>query len=471
MAGKSTPLSPVDAGWFHMDGPTNLAMVAGVIMTNAPLSVTRVKEVFTHRLLPFERFRQRVVERGMPFPVPHWEDDPHFDIDAHIRHIALPAPGDEAALLDLLSDLASTPLDYNRPLWQLHIIDGVPNGGALVLRFHHCVADGTAMMAVAPQVFDATPNAPVTPHVARPSAPPGGLLDRLAAAAQRAMSRSTQFVEESTDLLRNPGRVRQIGQGAVYHVAVAASTLLKESDPPSVFKGKVGTAKRVAWSHPLPLAQVKAVGAASGAKVNDVLVATMTGALRHYMQERQETVDGLTIRAVVPVNLRSPHRALELGNQFGIAFLDLPIGLASAEERLRLTKQAMDSIKSSGEATVFMNIIGLFGMSPKIVEDVGIGIFGTKATLAFTNVVGPRERLFLAGAAVERIIFWVPHPGTLGLGISILSYNDEVTLGIVADAGLVPDPERIAALFGYEFARLWSASHPATDATSAGTLL
>jgi WS/DGAT/MGAT family acyltransferase len=205
------------------------------------------------------------------------------------------------------------------------------------------------------------------------------------------------------------------------------------------------------------LDKVKRVGKATNAKVNDVLVAAMAGALRHYMQQRGAVVDGMTIRGVVPVDLRRPNRALDLGNRFGLVFLDLPVGVAGVLERLGITKQKMDAIKRSPEAAVFMGILNIFGRAPRPVEDIAVGIFGSKATLVMTNVAGPRDPLYLAGSLIERMTFWVPHPGEIGMGISILSYNDTVTLGIIADAGLVPDPERIADEFNLEFDRLCAA--------------
>ena len=165
MPGKIKPMAPVDAGWFHMDGSTNLAMVTGVVLTSEPLDFAHVKDVYAHRLLSFDRFRQRVVEAGMPLATPHWQDDPLFNIDDHFHHVALPAPGDQQVLMELLSDLASTPLDYKRPLWQVHVVDNVEGGGALIFRFHHCVGDGTAMMALSQRLFDATPDAPLDREV------------------------------------------------------------------------------------------------------------------------------------------------------------------------------------------------------------------------------------------------------------------------------------------------------------------
>jgi WS/DGAT/MGAT family acyltransferase len=469
MAAKLQPMDPVDAAWYHMDGATNLAMVTGVALTHTPLDFVRTREVFAHRLLHLRRFRQRVVENGFPYPTPHWEDDPHFTVEDHFHHVALPEPCDKRALLDLLSDIASTPLDYKRPLWQVHIVDRVDAGSAMILRFHHCVGDGTALMAIAQLLFDTAPDAPLDrdPGVVRP--PRAGLLDSLARPVKRLLDQSAQALSSGASLILHPDQAAtlaaDLAQLAARSAGVAVGTLLKTPDPQSPLKGALGIPKRVAWSEPVDLETVKRVGQATGAKVNDVLVAAMAGALRHYMQARGAEVDGMTIRGVVPVDLRRPDRALDLGNRFGLVFLDLPVGISGPLERLAATRQRMDAIKHSPEAAVFLGILGIFGRTPRPVEDIALTIFGSKATLVITNVAGPRTPLFLAGSPIARTTFWVPHPADLGMGISILSYNGAVTLGIVADAGLVPDPEHITAEFNREFDRLCAEVNAAPSAT------
>lgn len=455
------PLSPVDAGWYHMDGDTNLAMVTGVTLTREPLDFARVKAVYEHRIATLPRFRQRVVETGFPVPSPHWEEDPLFNIDDHIRHVALPEPCDQRALMNFLSDLASTPLDYRRPLWQVHVVDRVDGGSAVALRFHHCIGDGTAMMAVAQRLFDVEPDAPPDRPIPQSFPPKAGLFDQFVQPVRLSGQLLGDIVQGGLDLVRHPSHALDLSALAVRSAGVAVGTLLKSPDPTSPIKGGLGIAKRVAWSEPVALREVKEIGRLAGAKVNDVLVAAMAGALRHYMQERGAAVDGVTIRAVVPVDLRPPEQAMALGNHFGLTFLDMPVGVSGPLERLNTTKSKMDAIKQSPEAFVFMNLIGFFGLTPKPVEDIALTIFGSKASLVFTNVAGPRTTLYMAGRAVERLIFWVPHPANLGMGIAIFSYNDKVTVGIVADAGLVPDPEKIAVEFDREFARLLEAVRPA----------
>ncbi len=423
-------MSPVDAAWYHMDGPENLAMVTGVLLTKKPLDFNQVCAVYRERLARFERFHQRVVERGFPLPTPHWEDVPHFDMDQHLHHVALPAPHDQAALMALITDIASTPLDREQPLWQVHVVDQVEGGSALVMRFHHCIADGTAMMGVMQRLFDPAPGTrqPTAP-VLKLATPPLGILDKAALVVSGA--------------------------------GMLIAELLKWPDPPSPLKGDFGMRKHVAWSAPVAIKDVKAIGAHFDAKVNDVLVAAMTGALRTYLKGRGVDVNHTTVRAMVPVDLRPPERAGQMGNEFGLVILELAVTKARAAQRLALTKERMDALKRSTEPMAMRVLLDIFGRTPKAVEDVANLVFGSKTSLVMTNVAGPSSTLYLAGVAIDRMLFWVPHPGReLGMGISIMSYRGQATLAVIADARLVPDPDTITDLFNREFSALLRSLKP-----------
>ncbi|MFN8487599.1 MAG: wax ester/triacylglycerol synthase family O-acyltransferase [Caldilineaceae bacterium] len=459
MANTNKPMSPVDAAWYHIDGPVNLAQVTGILLTQTPLDFARVKEIYSHRLRPFERFRQRVVESGFPIATPHWEDMHHFDIDQHVHHIALPAPHDQAALMNLISDLASTPLDHAHPLWQVHVVDNVEGGGALIMRFHHCIGDGTAMMALSQELFDETPDAPLDRTQPTAHHPEAGLLDRLLGTARHTVERTTRLavstVQSGLDSVQHPEGLLEKAGIAVGAAGMLVSELLKSSDPKSPLKGDFGLEKRVAWSEPVPLDQVKAIGAQFGAKINDVLVAGVTGALRTYLAKRGADVDHNTLRSMVPVDLRPRGQGLNLGNEFGLVILELAVNQANPLERLRITKAHMDRLKRSPEALAILTLFNIFGRGPKLLEDIAVQLFGSKASLVLTNVAGPRQTLYIAGAPIDRMMFWVPHPGKeLGMGISILSYNGVVSLAVISDAHLVPDPEAIAQAFSAEFAKM-----------------
>ena len=189
-----------------------------------------------------------------------------------------------------------------------------------------------------------------------------------------------------------------------------------------------------------------------------MLVAVATGALRRYMEQRGQSTSATSIRASVPVNLRPPDEAHKLGNAFGLVFLTLPIGVVDPARRVRAIKKEMDELKVSPDAIVAFGLLSLIGRAPVEVEQLGLRFFGSKATAVLTNVPGPRKPLYMAGRKIDKVMFWVPQSGHLGLGISILSYNGGVMLGIATDAGLVPDPERIVDNFKVEFEAMRAAA-------------
>jgi diacylglycerol O-acyltransferase len=445
-------MSAADAAWFHNDGPANLAIVMGVVLTKKPLDFERVRKIYTERIVTFDRFRQRVVETGFPMATPHWQDMPNFSIDQHLHHIALAAPHDEAALVELVNDLASMPLDHTLPLWQAYVVDDVAGGSALITRAHHCMADGTAMMTVTQRLYDPAPGAkPLPPPRARGASIGKGAGKGLFAPA------IDLITETARDALALAG-----GAGML------VGELLRADDPPSPLKGDFSLGKRVAWSQPVAVRDIKAIGMRHDAKVNDVLVAAMTGALRKYLKGRGVDVDHTTVRAMVPVDLRPPERIGQLGNEFGLVLLDLAVTEARTDRRLALTKARMDALKRSPEPLATKALLNLLGRGPKVLEDFSNDLFGRKASVVMTNVVGPSEVLYLAGVPIDRILPWAPHPGKrLGMAVSILSYRGMASLTVIGDAYLVPDPGAITGEFNREFQKmLKGATHGAAQKTA-----
>ena len=225
-------------------------------------------------------------------------------------------------------------------------------------------------------------------------------------------------------------------------------------DSPTRFKGTPGVAKRVAWAEPLSLPEVKTIGKALGASVNDVLLACVAGALRGYLLEKGDPVDGVMLRALVPVNLRPMEKAYRLGNQFGLVFLDLPIGIENPVERLYKVRANMRALKESYQPILALGLLAAMGAGPKILLEKLLAILARNATAVMTNVPVPQAPLFLAGGRIESLMFWVPQSGDIGMGVSIISYNDGVQFGVVTDRGLCPDPQKLMARFGAEFEKL-----------------
>lgn len=459
MAQVSHPLSAVDSAWLHMDDPTNLMMVTGVALLDGSIDVERCYKTFESRLLSFDRFRMRVADRRGSLSASRWEPDPHFLLRSHIHRVALPSPGDMTTLQEFLGDLASTPLDDTKPLWQVHLVENVLGGSAIVMRFHHCIGDGTAMNTVMHRLMDTTSDAPIE----RPKPQSnhnhtlGPLLEPLASTIEGSIKLVDDLVHEGMEFLQHPEHLLDLPAQAASGAVALSRVLLLSPETKTPLKGPLGVQKRVAWSSCVPLDQVKQIGKVAGAKVNDVLLAAVAGALRTYLIGRNFKVDGLEIRAVIPVDLRPPSRAHDLGNEFGLVFLSLPLGTPSPIMRLAEVKQRMEALKRSPEAYVFYGLLNFFGRTPAQVEEQAVNLFGSKATAVMTNVRGPTEQLYLAGNRIKNIMFWVPQSGRLGMGISIMSYCGQVTLGVITDAGLVPDPQTITAAFEREFHVLYDA--------------
>jgi diacylglycerol O-acyltransferase len=474
------PMSKVDTAWLRMETPTNLMMITGVMMLDRALDIARFKRVLAERFLAYRRFRQKAVSITSGAV---WEIDRDFDLDWHVRITALPGAAGTAELQHLVSQLASTPLDHSKPLWQFHVVEKFGGGSALIMRVHHCYADGLALVQVLLSLTDAERKrekpAPLASAWLKEDR--GGVLDRLLEPARAGFGRAfhigERIVGKGIEMLSHPAAAGQIVDEGSAIVREFATALTLADDPPTPLKGPLGVTKRVAWMEPLDLENVKSVGRGLDCTVNDVLMASVAGALRSYLIDLDESVDGLTIRATVPVSLRPLEHAKKLGNHFGLVFLELPIGEPNPLRRLERIAACMREIKRSRQAVMTFGLLAALGMGPSMLQRPALELFSRKATAVATNVPGPAEPLYLAGCKISEQMFWVPQSGSIGMGISILSYDGQVFFGLIADAKLVPDPNQIIRRFRPEFDKLlliammedWE--QPITAADAAATLL
>lgn len=413
-------LPAVDAAWLRMDSPTNAIVINALLVFREAPAFERVKALVEERLLAHRRFLQRVVEPALGHP--YWELDPRFHVGAHLHRIGLGSPGDQAALEALLGDLASTRLDRDKPLWQSHFIEGVGTGAALFTRLHHSMGDGVSLVRFLLGLTDE--GAVLSPPEVGVEAPhPERLAERAKVAAAQALTL---------------GRL-----------------LLLPPDSPTPLKGELCTDKRVAWSSPRPLEQVKALAHRHGAKVNDVLVAALTGALARHL-ERQVPLSGLNLRALVPVYVREPGAGDDLGNHFGLVYVPLPIAIDDRLARLRTLRQSFEQLKRDPDAVVALGVLGAMGVTSSEIEHIGIELFTRKATVMVTNVPGPPVEIHLAGKPLSEMLVWAPVSGHIGVGLTLLSYAGQVRLGVAADALRVPEPRALVRAYEEELAALIS---------------
>jgi len=453
-------MSAVDTAWLRMDRPSNLMQICGVLIFEGDLRHEALRRAITERFLKFERFRQRPVQ--LPGAV-FWETDAGFDVGHHVKRIALPGAGATKELQTLVSRLASEPLDPAHPLWQFHLVDNFAGGSAVIMRIHHCYADGIALVRVFMSMTDETargpPAMPFEPAARRSRHDGAG--DPFAAwtrpfedAMASVLNIGTTIVEKGAELWLDPMKALTLAERGTAFTAEIAKLALMPRDSPTRFKGKPGVRKRVAWADPLPLDEVKTIGKALACSINDVLLACVAGALRDYLQRKGDPTDDVTIRALVPVNLRPLEKAWKLGNRFGLVFLDLPIGIANPIERLYAVRANMTALKDSFQPVLALGLLAAMGAAPKLLQDELLQALARNATAVMTNVPGPQRPLYFAGAKIARFNFWVPQSGDIGIGVSILSYNGLVYFGLIADEGLCPDPERVIAGFSREFEKL-----------------
>jgi WS/DGAT/MGAT family acyltransferase len=453
----------VDTIWLNMDRPDNLMVIESVMTFDGPMDWDRFRNVLEQRVAErYPVFRQRPVTSWIPFGMPHWEDDPDFDLERHLLHVTLDAPGDDMALQAYVNRFVSTPMLRDKPLWEMHLIDGYDGGSAVYSRLHHSLADGIALVRVMLSMSDAAPDDDLREPDEETSH-----RGRLGTALHLAELTGSTLLDLPN--LLNPRFATDAMTLARQAVGISAK-LLFTRNPESPVKGPIDVEKRVVWSTPFPLADVVETCHRTGTTVNDVLVAALAGALSTYnLRHHGERVD---IPTMIPVNVRPLDEPLprELGNRFALVIFLLPSGLGTPFERLAETKRRMDAIKDSPEAVMTFGLIRGIGRTGKEIERFLVDFFANKATGVTTNVPGPRESRYVAGQRIRWTLGWAPESGEQTLGTSIFSYAGQVQVGFKVDAHQLPHPEELLADFRAEVDELLRlAPAPATAGASGGT--
>nr|WP_318013652.1 wax ester/triacylglycerol synthase family O-acyltransferase [Roseateles oligotrophus] len=461
-------MSKVDTAWLRMDTESNLMMIVGVWYIRPSITLEALKERVQARLLQYTRFHQLVVEDALGA---QWVEDEDFDIDRHVvAEVLMPVRGKagqtgQDALKERVAELAMEPLNPAHPLWQFHLIEDLAAGeelgsSGLIMRIHHCIGDGIALTSVMMSITDGGRAPPKRQQQPRDDKDwlTDSLLRPMADLAIKAIGAAGSGVAKSVEAWNHPPHpldssvdMARIGYQALNDVAAFA---FMPDDSHTQLKGKPGKKKCVAWSNDLPLDAVKAVGKGLGSSINDVLLSCVAGAIGSYLQSKGEDVEGKEIRAMVPVNLRPLANSYQLGNRFGLVPLVLPIGIENPVERLYAVRARMNELKGSFQPVLAFGLLSVAGLLIKPVQTAMLNIFAKKATAVMTNVPGPTAPLQMLGSQVERLMFWVPQSGDIGVGVSILTYAGRVQFGLITDSTLCPDPEGIIDRFEPEFNKL-----------------
>lgn len=418
-------MSAVDTAWLRMDASGNPMTIVGILTTATRFSLARLRRIVGERLLAFDRFRQR--------PVPDafgavWTWCPEVDLDHHVVGTTLPGMAGDAELADLAARLSAERLEPSRPLWQVHFIERFGQGSACVLRVHHCYGDGVAMVRVLESLCESTRRAGPDSRVNEPvSERPHRGWNLVDTTPSQAAALAMGF----TDLLSMP------------------------EDAPTPLHGAAGVRRSAAWAQPLDLVEVRTIARVLGCTVNDVLMSALAGAIGAHLRDVHGLdTDDLVLRAAMPVDLRAPGEVPPLGNQFGLAFVELPVGERDPLQRVFRLHDTLAALKGSLQPATTLAALTLLGLLPAALQAPAVHLLTRKATVIASNVRGPRGTLRLCGQRIDRLQFWVPQAGAVGVGVSLLSYAGRVFFGIIADRDLLPVPASVASGFVAEFERL-----------------
>jgi WS/DGAT/MGAT family acyltransferase len=440
-------MSPLDATFLHVEDAVTHMHIGSVLILEGPVPAYRELVATVSGKLPvLPRYRQ--VVRFVPLHLgrPVWADDPHFNVEYHVRHTALPAPGGDVELRRLVGRVMSQQLDRTKPLWELWMVEGLDDGRwALLSKTHHCMVDGVSGTELLTVLLDVSPDAvPAAPDTWRPTASPSSM--RLATDALATLARSPyeqlRAARAATRVPRQAvAQLREVGDGLM-----AMSTVVRPL-PLSSLNGPIGPHRRYAWAS-TTVDDIKRVRKAFGGTFNDVVLTAISTGFRRLLESRDEQVDRV-VRTLVPVSVRgrdTSGRAVGDGtydNRVSAMFAELPVGIADPVERLHELSTQLAGLKDSRQALAGEVLTSLSGFAPPMLLALGARLATKTAqrnvNTVTTNVPGPQFPLYVLGRRVLTAYPYVPLGGQCRIGAAIFSYNGQVNFGVTGDYDSVPD--------------------------------
>jgi len=440
-------LTALDAAFYHLEHSGQLLHVGGVYTADGPVDYRRLCDDIESRLPSIPRYVQRVVPVPFTLGHPTWENDPTFDIQNHVKRHVLRAPGDDAQLAALAGRLFAEPLARDRPLWELHLVEGWHGDqAAIVAKVHHCMIDGVSGVQLMSVMFDVTPT-PARRDIPAPlpaPTPPPGPLGQVTRVVWEGAETFWRRLRALPAVVQNPGANLATIRSGLVSLARVGQALL-QPPPATPYNGHVSGLRRVAW-RTLPLNEVKSIKNRLGGTVNDVILTTIAAALRRDLERRGVEPDGLELRAMCPVNVRRRDEHLALGNRVSMMFGVLPVGIYDPLERFRQVRATMGRLKREKESDHVARVLDLVELIPSALQVpiAQLQLTYVPINTVCTNVPGPPVSLYVQGRRLETMVPLVPLAQGVGLAFAILSYADTITIGIVCDPALVGDLEPLA---------------------------
>ena len=453
-------MSARDAGFLYLERSHTQLHIGCVAILEGALRredlIARIEE----RLPRLRRYGQRAMQVPLSLGHPSWEDDPEFRVAHHVTRWGLPAPGGENELREAVARLFALPLDRERPLWEMHLLEGLADGRtALLQKVHHCMIDGVAGAQLLETLLDREPNpAPRAALSVRHDLELPDARQRFARALGDELATRARGVASAWRAVTRP-RAASDAMGRLRNAAFSALQLATRELVTLPWNAPLGPRRAVAFTR-LPLRGVRSIRARHGGSVNDVVLATLAGGLKRWLESHGRDTRGLELRALVPVSMRAPEQAVELGNRISAMLVPLAVDPAGEVPRLAATRAATERLKTDGAWTGIDALLELVdGLPAALVATVGQRLsLGRLANVIATNVPGPKETRWLCGARASELRPLVPLADGLGLGLAVFSYDGWLHIGLTADADLVPALETLEQALEEAFAALLGAS-------------
>jgi WS/DGAT/MGAT family acyltransferase len=447
-AGHKDRLSPVDASFLAQEHDASHMHVGAIaIFEGPPPGYDEFIEGLESRLHLVPRYRQKLAEPRFEMGRPFWVDDPTFNIDYHVRHTALPKPGSLEQLRHLAGRVFSQRLDRSKPLWELWLVQGLDdNRFALISKTHHAMVDGIAGVDIASVLFDLEPVPREVPPPEEPWTPrPEPSQSELIAEGVKSIVRTPfRLAGQGIGALQNPGPAVRAARESVEALGEVAWAGLNPA-PETPLNVPIGPHRRILWVEN-ELADFKEIKKALGGTVNDVVLTVVTTAIRRWLQSRGVRTEGLELRALVPVSIRSDDQRGGTGNQIAAMRGPLPVYCDDPIECLAIVREEMQGLKESKQALGAEVIAGLQDFAPPtLLAQASRLNFSTRLfNLIVTNVPGPQFPLYLLGRELEQIVPVAFLPENHALAIAIMSYNGSLDFGLLGDFDAMPDMDFVA---------------------------
>jgi diacylglycerol O-acyltransferase len=452
-------MSALDASFLAVeDSVTHMHIGVAGIFEGPPPAYQELRGMVAGKLARLPRYRQvvRFVPLGLARPL--WVDDRHFNLDYHLRRTALPAPGGEGELRRLVARVMSQQLDRAKPLWEMWMVEGLEEGRwALISKFHHCMVDGVAGSDLLSVLLDQqrSPRAPAEDSW-RPEASPEGL-----ELVVRAVAMGLQNPYEAVRALPAPAQMLRTGEQAARGLLLLGNVI--RPSPSCSLNGPVGPHRRWSWAR-AQLSDIKAVRAALGGTVNDVVLACVAGGFRELLISRGEPVDRV-VRTLVPVSVRSPGEYGIYNNRVSAMFAELPVGIEDPVVRLGAVRAQMAELKDSHEAVAGEVLTSLTWFAPPLLlalgERLATRLPQHSVNTVTTNVPGPQQPLYAAGRRMLECFPYVPLGGHVRIGVAIFSYDGACAFGVTGDYDAAPDIDVLCAGIERSLAELVRLARPA----------